>query len=103
MDTARIFVDSYNAIAQDWAQTQSGRRLGSLPPVRGVSYRRSWPDGQVLDALGDLDTRPALAANGWLDSTLDLRDGLSVIEVYADPDPSEVAPFKLELRVPAHP
>ena len=91
MDT-RTFIDAYNAIAQDWARTQSGRR-GTLPPVRGVSWRRTWPESAFQEDVM-LSEGPA---TGWSDSTLDLRDGLSVIEVYADPDPSVMPALQLDL------
>ena len=48
-----------------------------------VVYRRTWPSREAAGMLGEAGVDAALAWNGWLDSTLDLRDGLSVVEVFA--------------------
>ena len=53
--------------------------------VRGLVYRRTWPTAQSLDWMEELGLDPRGACDGWLDSSLDLRDGLSVVEVFAAP------------------
>ncbi len=53
-----------------------------------VVYRRTWPSREAAGMLGEAGYDAALAWNGWLDSTLDLRDGLSVVEVFAPIDES---------------
>jgi len=98
----RRFVEAYNAVARDgaWPTTPlpqaAARGASAPPPVPGVQYRRTWPDGRLLDTLDDLHARYPRGACGWLDSTLDLRQGLSVIEVYADADPAATPPFVFE-------
>ena len=53
-----------------------------------VVYRRTWPSKESIELLRDAEYDPKLRCNGWLDSTLDLRDGLSVVEVFATIDDS---------------
>ena len=84
MSNAAAFIDSTNAIANDWARAQSARTLvRAVMGSSNVVYRRTWPTKEAIDLLGEAEYDPRLACNGWLDSTLDLRDGLSVVEVFA--------------------
>ena len=50
---------------------------------QAVVRRRIWPSREAAGMLGEAGYDLNLACNGWLDSTLDLRDGLSVVEVFA--------------------
>ena len=73
-----------NPIAADWARAQAARTLvrAAMGSAAGV-YRRTWPTPESVELLNDIGYDPRLACNGWLDSTLDLRDGLSVVEVFS--------------------
>jgi hypothetical protein len=77
------FLDTWNTIAADWdrARSEPAPRLRAAP--NGVVWLRTWPPEapELLD-LHDRDAHRRGA--GWFDSTLDLRDGLSVIEVHAE-------------------
>ncbi len=80
-------VDDFIAACNDAA-----RHCGALPlpapapaPVRGVVYRRVWPTAETLNWMDELGLDSRGACQGWLDSSLDLRDGLSVVEVFAAP------------------
>jgi hypothetical protein len=53
---------------------------------RDEQQRRRLSPQEAIDLLSELEYDPKLAWNGWLDSTLDLRDGLSVVEVFASID-----------------
>ncbi len=72
--------------AHHLARGQAGRTaIGS-----DVVYRRTWPSREAAGMLGEAGVDATLAWNGWLDSTLDLRDGLSVVEVFAPTDEAAV-------------
>jgi hypothetical protein len=72
-----------NPIAADWARAQAARTLvRAAMDSAAVVYRRTWPILETTVMLHDAGRD----SNGWLDSTLDLRDGLSVVEVFADQD-----------------
>jgi len=76
-----------NPIAADWARAQAARTLvRAAMGSSGVLYRRTWPTQELVEMRGDAPHDAALAGNVWLDSTLDLRDGLSVVEVFAEQD-----------------
>ena len=67
-----------------WARAQAARVLvRAAMNASDIVYRRTWPSKETLERLSELEVDPVLAWNGWLDSTLDLRDGLSVVEVFA--------------------
>ena len=84
MVNAAAYIANTNAIAQDWARAQSARTMvRAAMNSSDVVYRRTWPSKDMIDQLTELGYDPKLACNGWLDSTLDLRDGLSVVEVFA--------------------
>ena len=51
-----------------------------------VVYRRTWPSQEAMAHLSELEFEPNPTWNAWIDSTLDLRDGLSVVEVFAPID-----------------
>jgi hypothetical protein len=51
-----------------------------------VVYRRTWPTLDAIETLAEAEYDPSLRFNGFMDSTLDLRDGLSVVEVFAPID-----------------
>ena len=73
-----------NPIAADWARAQAARTLvRAAMGSAAVVYRRTWPTQEANELLNDVGYDPRLACNGWLDSTLDLRDGLSVVEVFS--------------------
>ena len=73
--------------ANEWARAQTARTMvRAAMNSTEVVYRRTWPTQEAIDLLSELEYDPKLAWNGWLDSTLDLRDGLSVVEVFAQGD-----------------
>jgi len=76
--------------ANDGARSQAARTLvRAAMNSHAVIYRRTWPTLEATEQLGDAAVDPALRFSGFMDSTLDLRDGLSVVEVFApidDPD-----------------
>ena len=73
-----------NPIAADWARAQAARTLvRAAMGSAAVVYRRTWPTQESNELLNDVGYDPRLSCNGWLDSTLDLRDGLSVVEVFS--------------------
>jgi hypothetical protein len=81
MNHAQAFIDTCNAIA-----AQRGRQAApATAPVSGLIYRRVWPTPQSVDWMGEVGPETRSMTNGWLDSSLDLRDGLSVVEVFAAP------------------
>ena len=53
-----------------------------------VVYRPTWPSQDAVDMLGRAEAGARRSCDGWLDSTLALRDGLSVVEVFATFDES---------------
>jgi hypothetical protein len=70
--------------AQARARSQVARTIvRAAMDSASVTYRRVWPSQEAIDLLGGLEYDPRLAWSGWIDSTLDLRDGLSVVEVFA--------------------
>lgn len=64
-----------------------------------VIYRPTWPSDEVAAQLNELaagsdDGQPAigeaaLTTSSWLDSMRALRDGLSVVEVFAPPEEAD--------------
>jgi hypothetical protein len=84
MVNAAAYIANTNASAQEWARARTARTMvRAAMNSRDVVYRRTWPSKEAIDLLSELEYDPKLAWNGWLDSTLDLRDGLSVVEVFA--------------------
>ena len=92
---AADFIASTNAAAAEWARARTARTLvRAAMHSPDVVYRRTWPSKEALALLAELEFDPRLARNGWLDSTLDLRDGLSVVEVFAagEEEPAAATP-----------
>lgn len=84
MNAATAYIASTNHAAIEWARTQAARTMvRAAMNSNAVVYRRTWPTLEAIETLGDAEYDPALRFNGFLDSTLDLRDGLSVVEVFA--------------------
>jgi hypothetical protein len=70
--------------ANDWARTQAARTMvRAAMNSNAVIYRRTWPTLEAIETLSDAEYDPVLQFDGFMDSTLDLRDGLSVVEVFA--------------------
>ena len=86
MNAAAAYIANANHAARDWARAQAARTMAraALNSDR-VIYRRTWPLQDAADALAD---GPKRAGDGWSDSTLALREGLSVVEVFDAVDES---------------
>jgi hypothetical protein len=81
---AAVSAAHHQHAANEWARSQTARTMvRAAMHSTNVVYRRTWPSQEAIDLLSELEYDPKLAWNGWLDSTLDLRDGLSVVEVFA--------------------
>ncbi len=88
MNAAACIANAHNA-AHDWARAQATRiMVRAAMNSSTVVYRRTWPSPEAADLLGDAVDASRHACDGWLDSTLALRDGLSVVEVFAAFDES---------------
>lgn len=86
-DAANEFSATANPVAVDWARAQAARTLvRAAMGSAAVVYRRTWPMAESVNVMNDVAVDRRLGGNGWLDSTLDLRDGLSVVEVFAAAD-----------------
>jgi len=86
-DAANEFCATGNPVAADWARAQAVRTLvRAAMGSAAVVYRRTWPTAESAEVTNDVAAGRRLGGNGWLDSTLDLRDGLSVVEVFAATD-----------------
>ena len=89
-----------NPIAADWARAQAARTLvRAAMGSAAVVYRRTWPSQESNDLLNEVGDDARLTCNGWLDSTLDLRDGLSVVEVFADQEAAVASEITLQMPV----
>jgi hypothetical protein len=86
--------------ATDWARAQTARTMvRAAMNSNAVVYHRTWPSLEAIETLGDAEYDPSLRFNGFMDSTLDLRDGLSVVEVFAPIDePAALQEFALLRR-----
>jgi hypothetical protein len=83
MNAAAAYIANANHAARDWARAQAARTMARAAlNSDGVVYRRTWP---CLDAADTADSAKR-AGDGWNDSTLDLRQGLSVVEVFDTTD-----------------
>lgn len=90
MNAAAAYIAHANHAANDWARSHAARTLvRAAMNSNAVVYRRTWPTLEAIETLGEAEYDPALRFNGFLDSTLDLRDGLSVVEVFAPIDEPE--------------
>ena len=84
MNAAAAYIASTHHAANDWARSQAARTMvRAAMNSNAVVYRRTWPTLEAIETLGEAEYDPSLRFNGFLDSTLDLRDGLSVVEVFA--------------------
>src|ERR1700749_4012297 len=84
MNAATAYIASTNHAANEWARTQAARTMvRAAMNSNAVIYRRTWPTLDAIETLSDAEYDPALRFDGFMDSTLDLRDGLSVVEVFA--------------------
>ena len=87
MNAAATFIANAHHAAHDWARAQAARTMvRAAMNSSSVVYRRTWPSQDAADLLGDAVDVTRHASDGWLDSTLALRDGLSVVEVFASLD-----------------
>jgi hypothetical protein len=100
MSAAAAYVASTNHAANEFARSQTARTMvRAAMNSDAVVYRRTWPTLEAIETLGDAEYDPALRFNGFMDSTLDLRDGLSVVEVFAPIDePAALQEFALLRR-----
>lgn len=100
MNAVAAYTANTNHAANDWARSQTARTMvRAAMNSNAVLYRRTWPSQEAIDLLSELEYDPKLAWNGWLDSTLDLRDGLSVVEVFAPiEEPAALQEFALLRR-----
>jgi len=86
-DAANEFSATADPVAADWARAQAARTLvRAAMGSAAVVYRRIWPLAEPAQALHDVAVDRRLGGRSWLDSTLDLRDGLCVVEVFAAGD-----------------
>ena len=84
MYAAAAIATATQQAAHDWARSQTARTMvRAAMNSNAVIYRRTWPTLEAIETLGEAEYDPALKFNGFMDSTLDLRDGLSVVEVFA--------------------
>ena len=62
-------------------------------PVNGIVWRRVrvWPTPESVDWMGEVGPGSMSSRGSWLDSSLDLRDGLSVIELHPEPAAADEA------------
>ena len=97
MNAAAAIAPSIQNAANEWARNQAARTMvRAAMNSNAVIYCRTWPTLEAIETLGDAEYDPALRFNGFLDSTLDLRDGLSVVEVFAPiTEPAALQEFAL--------
>ena len=100
MNAAAAYIANTNHVANEWARSQAARTMvRAAMNSNAVIYRRTWPTLEAIETLGDAEYDPALRFDGFLDSTLDLRDGLSVVEVFAPiSEPEALQEFALLRR-----
>ncbi len=79
MTHAQAFIDDCNAIGAALARRASPAPAAA--PVNAIVYRRVWPTSESVGWMGDGPRTPA-RCDSWLDSSLALRDGLSVVEIF---------------------
>jgi len=72
---------------REWARQQIARTMvRAAMDSTNLIYRRTWPSQDALALADEAGRRRRQARSGWFDSTLALRDGLSVVEVFAPID-----------------
>ena len=85
MNAAAAYIANANHAALEWARAQAARTMvRAAMNSDGVVYRRTWPSQEICEA----DYGAKRACDAWIDSTLALRDGLSVVEVFDSIDDS---------------
>jgi len=90
MYAAAAIASATHDAANDWARRQAARTMvRAAISSNAVVYRRTWPTLEATEQLGEAGRDPALRFDGFMDSTLDLRDGLSVVEVFAPIESSD--------------
>ena len=97
MNAAAAIAPVTQRAANDWARHQAARTMvRAAMNSNAVVYRRTWPTLEAVETLCGAEHDPALRFDGFMDSTLDLRDGLSVVEVFATIDePAALQEFAL--------
>jgi hypothetical protein len=100
MQAAAASIANTRFSANDRARSQAARTMvRAAMNSNAVVYRRTWPTLEAIETLGDAEYDPSLRFSGFMDSTLDLRDGLSVVEVFAPIDePAALQEFALLRR-----
>jgi hypothetical protein len=99
MSAAATIAPATQHAANDWARSQAARTMvRAAMNSNGVIYRRTWPSLEAIETLGEAEYDPSLKFNGFMDSTLDLRDGLSVVEVFAPISDSDALQEFAQLR-----
>ena len=84
MYAAAAIATATQQAAHEWARSQAARTMvRAAMNSNAVVYRRTWPTLEAIETLGEAEYDPSLKFDGFMDSTLDLRDGLSVVEVFA--------------------
>ncbi len=87
MNAAAAYIANANHAANDWARAQAARTMvRAAMNSNAVVYRRTWPSQEAIELLCEAEYDGEPPSDGWLDSTLALRDGLSVVEVFAPMD-----------------
>ena len=100
MNAAAACIANARHATHDWARAQAARTMvRAAMNSNAVVYRRTWPSQEAADLLGDAVDASRHACDGWLDSTLALRDGLSVVEVFAPADDAAALQELALLRV----
>ena len=92
-DAARPVLMARGLLTED---ISTAKKLHSLLEDLETGLELSRDDSEML---GEAEYDPALRFNGFMDSTLDLRDGLSVVEVFAPiAEPAALQEFALLRR-----
>jgi hypothetical protein len=87
MNAAAAYFANTNHAANDWARSQTARTMArAAMNSNAVVYRPTWPAKESSELPRDAEYDLKLPCDGWHDSTLDLRDGLSVVEVFTTID-----------------
>ena len=93
MNAAAACIANAHHAAHDWARAQAARTMvRAAMNSSAVVYRRTWPSQDAVDMLGHAEAGARRPCDGWIDSTLALRDGLSVVEVFAPLDDEAAEP-----------
>jgi len=99
MYAAATIAPATQQAANDWARSQAARTMvRAAMNSNAVIYRRTWPTLEAIETLDETEYDPSLKFSGFMDSTLDLRDGLSVVEVFAPISDSDALQEFAQLR-----